>query len=73
MSCEIIQCSGDPAKFQFFPYNTTHKIFLLQTPSKIIVINANGNLESLQAIYDEKKKTILEMAKEANLKAAHFD
>ena len=47
--------------------------FLLQTPSKIIVINANGDLESLQATYDEKKKTILQMAKEANLKAARFD
>jgi len=44
-----------------------------QTPSKIIVIDANGNLESLQAVYDEKKKTILEMAKEANLKATRFD
>jgi len=44
-----------------------------ETPSKIIVINANGDLESLQATYDEKKKTILQMAKEANLKAAHFD
>ena len=47
--------------------------FLLQTPTKIIVINANGSLESLHAIYDEKKKTILEMAKEANLKATRFD
>jgi len=43
-----------------------------QTPSKIIVINANGNLDSLEAIYDEKKKTILEMAKEANLKETAF-
>jgi len=44
-----------------------------ETPSKIIVINANGDLESLQATYDEKKKTILQMAKEANLKAVRFD
>jgi len=43
-----------------------------QTPSKIIVIDANGDLEGLQPVYDEKKKTILEMAQQANLKAAAF-
>ena len=36
------------------------------------MIDANGDLEDLQPIYDEKKKTILEMAQQANLKAAAF-
>ena len=38
---------------------------LFQTPSKVIVIEADGDLESLQPIYEEHKNNILEMAIEA--------